>query len=101
MWRGLVILLVVVFDFASPMLPGAVSFLDGSLETDAGSYARGVGGRAPVSVPVPRYLATVVAPREPSLPESRITSARPPTPNLVRASHEPRSTAASSSQDDD
>ena len=103
MWFRRLTLLVAMYlalDFANPMMPGAVQLVGGSLETVAGCQAR--GAEAPV-------LAVAMGPLHLSLdlfqPEAalrvpaRIVSASPPVPVLIRASLEPRSTPASSSDD--
>jgi hypothetical protein len=97
----LLVAIYMALDFANPMMPGAVQFAHGSLETVAGCQAR--GGEVPA-------LAVTIAPRQLSLdlprPEPtlrtrrRVVSASPPVPILFRAPLEPRSTPASSPDDD-
>ena len=96
----LLAVLYLALDFANPMLPGAVQFLDGSLETDAGCYARSAKNPAPAVAPLPRRLSTVVSARKPTRATGRIISASPPAPVIFRAPVESRSTPASSPDDD-
>jgi hypothetical protein len=105
MWFHRVTLLVVIYlalDFANPMMPGAVQLVEGSIEMVAGCQARTAQDPTPVVTALPRYLSTIVPEREPTLSPARIGSASPPAPLLFRfrAPLEPRSTPASSSDDD-
>ena len=99
-----VTLLVVVYvalDFANPMMPGAVQLVSGSFETVAGCQARSAVVPAPAVMMVPRDLSTVVLPREPTLRAlGGVVSFFLPAPIFFRTSFEPRSTPASSSDDD-
>jgi hypothetical protein len=98
-----VTLLVVTYlalDFATPLMPGAVYWLDGSLDTDAGVFARGAKDPAPALTPLPSHLSTVVPSRKRALPTERIISASPPAPVLLFAPVRLRSTPASSPDDD-
>ena len=90
----------VSLDFANPMMPGAVQLVDGSLEMVAGCQARSAEDPAPAVTALPRHLSTIVPQREPTLPAGRIVSVSPPAPVFFRAPSEPRSTPASSSDDD-
>ena len=102
MWFRQVTLLVAVYlalDFANPMMPGAVQFVGGSLQTVAGCQARSAGDPAPM-VTLPRHLSTSVSQPEPTLPAGRFVSVSPPVPVLLRARLESRSTPASSADDD-
>jgi hypothetical protein len=96
----LLLAIQIALDFASPMMPGAVSLFDGSLETDAGCYGRSAKDPAPVVAPHPSPLSSVVSAREPTFPVERVISAAPPAPSLFSASVLPRSTLASSPDDD-
>jgi hypothetical protein len=97
----LLVVIYLVLDFANPMMPGAVQLVDGSLETVAGCQARSAEPPAPAVTTAPRHLSTLVPQREPTLRAlRRVVSASPPTPVLFRAPLEPRSTPASSSDDD-
>ena len=104
MWFRRVTLLVAIYlalDFANPMMPGAVQLVGGSLETVAGCQAR--SGEAPVLAVTmaPCHLSPTCPNRNPLIrAHRRVVSASPPVPVLFRASLEPRSTAASSSDDD-
>ena len=99
-----VTLLVVIYlalDFANPMMPGAVQIVGGSLETVAGCQVR--SGEAPVLAVtmVPFHLSLDLPQQEAALRAGRrVVSASPSVPVLFRASLEPRSTPASSSDDD-
>jgi hypothetical protein len=98
-----VTLLVVIYlalDFANPMMPGAVQLVDGSLEMVVGCQARSAEDPAPAVTAPPRHLSTIVPQREPILPAGRVACVSPPVPVLFRAPLEPRSTSASSSDDD-
>src|SRR5262245_31352716 len=98
-----VTLLVAVYlllDFATPMMPGAVQCMDGSLEADAGVFERGAKEPAPVVAPFPRHLSTVVPSRKRALPTEPVISGSPLAPILFRAPVRPRSTPASSLDDD-
>lgn len=92
----------VSLDFANPMMPGAVQLVDGSLEMVAGCQARSAEDAAPAVTALPRHLSTIVPQRELALPAGRVVSASLPAPVLFRfrAPREPRSTPASSSDDD-
>jgi hypothetical protein len=99
----LVTLLVGIYialDVATPMMPGAVQLLDGSLETDAGCYARSAKDPAPAVTPLLRPLSSVVSARKPTLPAGRVISVSPPLPVFFRALVKPSSTLASSPDDD-
>ena len=97
---ALLVVVYVALDFASPMLPGAVQWFDGSLETDTGVFARGVKDPAPAVTPLPSHLSTVVPSRKRPLPTERVISASPPASVLLLAPVRPRSTPASSPDDD-
>ena len=90
----------VLLDFASPQMPGAVQWSDGSLELDAGVFARGAKEPAPAVARFPSPLSTVVPSRKPALPTEPGISASPPAPILFRTPVRPRSTSASSPDDD-
>ena len=97
----LLVALYLALDFANPMMPGAVQIVGGSLETVAGCQAR--SGEAPVLAVtmVPCHLSLDLPQQEAALrAQSRVVSASPPVPVLFRASLEPRSTPASSTDDD-
>jgi hypothetical protein len=96
----LLVVICVALDFATPMMPGAVQFLDGSLETDTGCQTRRVTDPAPTVTALPRRLSTLVSPRRPILRTERVISASPPAPLLFRTPTEPHSTPASSPDDD-
>ncbi len=104
MWFHRVTLIVAIYlalDFANPMMPGAVQLVGGSLETVAGCQAR--SGEAPVltATIAPCPMVADVPQHEPVMRTHRwVTSASPPVPVLFRASFEPRSTVASSPDDD-
>ena len=104
MWFRRITLLVAIYlalDFANPMMPGAVQLVGGCLETVAGCQAR--SGETPVValMVVPRHLSPDLPQREPAFrARYRVVSDSPPVPVLFRAPLEPRSTAASSSDDD-
>ena len=103
MWFRQVTLLVAVYlalDFANPMIPGAVQLVGGSLQIVAGCQARSAEDPAPMVTALPRHLSTSVSQPEPTLPVGRVVSASPPAPVFFRAPLEPRSTPASSSDDD-
>jgi len=100
-----VALLVVIYlalDFANPMMPGAVQLVEGSIEMVAGCQARTAEDPAPIVTTIPRRLWTVMPRREPTLSAWQVLSVSPPTLFLLRfrAPLEPRSTPASSSDDD-
>jgi len=99
-WVPLLVLIYLALDFATPMMPGAVQFLDGSLEIDTGCQTRSIKDPAPAVTARPRRLSTLIPPRKPTLPAKRVLSASPPAPLLFRAPTEPRSTPASSPDDD-
>jgi hypothetical protein len=96
----LLIVIYLALDFATPMMPGAVQFVDGSLDLDAGCCGQRTKHPAPAVTALPRRLSTFVPPREPILPAGRVISASPPAPVFFRAPVEPRSTPASSPDDD-
>ena len=96
----LLVAIYLALDFANPMMPGAVQLVDGSLETVAGCQTRSAEVPAPAVTIVPRDISTVVPHREAARPTGRVVSASPPVPVLFRAPLEPRSTPASSSDDD-
>jgi hypothetical protein len=100
-----VTLLVVIYlalDFANPMMPGAVHLVEGSIEMVAGCQARTAEDPAPILTIVPRRLWTVTPQREPTRSAWQVLSVSPPTLFRLcfRAPLEPRSTPASSSDDD-
>jgi hypothetical protein len=97
---ALVLMVYLALDFANPMMPGAVQLVGGSLEAVSGCQARGAEVPAPAVTMAPRDLSTVVPQRDLTLPAARIVSVSPPAPILFRASFEPRSTPASSPDDD-
>ena len=102
-FRQVTLLLLIYFalDFANPMMPGAVQLVGGSLETVAGCQARTAEVPAPAVTAVPGDLSTLVPQPAPSVQAlARAAPFSPPTPVLFRTSFEPRSTAASSSDDD-
>jgi hypothetical protein len=96
----LLVAIYVALDFATPLMPGAVQWMDGSLETDAGVFARGGKDPAPAVTPLPSPLSTVVPSRKRALPTKRVISASPPAPVLLLAPVRPRSTPSSSPDDD-
>jgi hypothetical protein len=97
----LLVAIYLALDFANPMMPGAVQLVGGSLETVAGCQARGGEAPALAVTMVPCHLAPDLPEREPALRARwRVVSASPPVPVLFRAPLEPRSTPASSSDDD-
>jgi hypothetical protein len=93
---ALLVVIYVAWDFATPLMPGAVQWMDGSLETDTGTFARSGKDPAPAVTPLPSHLST----RKPALPTKRVISASPPAPVLLLAPVRPRSTPASSPDDD-
>jgi hypothetical protein len=99
---ALLVLIYLALDFANPMMPGAVHLVEGSIEMVAGCQARTAQDATPVVTAVPCYLSTVVPEREPALSPARIGSASPSPPLFFRFRPplEPRSTPASSSDDD-
>jgi hypothetical protein len=104
MWFRRLALLVAIYlalDFANPMMPGAVQFVAGSLETIAGCQAR--SGEAPVlTVTMDPSHFSLDLPQQEVAPrvQWRVVSASPPVRVLFRTSFDPRSTPASSSDDD-
>ena len=96
----LLVMIYLALDFANPMMPGAVQLVGGSLEMVAGCQARSGEEPAPVVRTVPRHLSTVVPQPEPILQAGQVICASPPVPALFRAPLDPRSTPASSSDDD-
>jgi len=97
----LLVAIYLTLDFANPMMPGAVQLVGGSLETIAGCQARSGEAPALAVAMVPCHLLPDLPQREPSLhARGRVVSASPPVPVLFRAPLEPRSTPASSSDDD-
>jgi hypothetical protein len=97
----LLLVLFVALDFATPMMPGAVQLIDdGSLEMDAGHYARRAKHQAPAVTLLPRDLSTVMHPRKPTLPTGQVNCTSPPAPVTFRAPLESHSTPASSPDDD-
>jgi hypothetical protein len=97
----LVVAIYLALDFANPMIPGAVQLVGGFLETVAGCQARSAEAPALAVTTVPCYLSSGMPQREPALRARRqVVAASPPVPVLVRAPLEPRSTPASSSDDD-
>jgi hypothetical protein len=104
MWFRRITLLVAIYlalDFANPMMPGAVQLVGGSLETVAGCQARSGEVSALAVTMFPCHLSADLPQREPAL-RARwwVVSASPPVPVLFRAPLEPRSTPASSPDDD-
>ena len=101
-FRRLVLLvgLYVALDFANPMMPGAVQLVGGSLQTVAGCQARSAEEPAPVTAVLPRHLSVIQPQRHLILPAARMMSTPSFTPVLFRTSFEPRSTPASSPDDD-
>jgi hypothetical protein len=83
--RATVLLLIcVVLDFATPMLPGAVEFTDGSLEADAGCYTRKAKDPALAPTPRPPCPSTVLPAPKPTLPTGRVNYVSPPAPVRLR-----------------
>jgi hypothetical protein len=101
-WLTLLVLIYLALDFGNPMMPGAVHLVEGSIEMIAGCQARAAEDPAPIVTTVPRRLWTVMPQREAVLSPWQALSVSPPTLVLVRyrAPLEPRSTPASSSDDD-
>jgi hypothetical protein len=100
-----VTLLVVIYlalDFANPMMPGAVQLVEESIEIVPGCQARTAEDPAPILTIVPRRLWTVTPQPELTRSAWQVLSVSPPTLFLLRfrAPLEPRSTPASSSDDD-
>jgi hypothetical protein len=98
----LLILVYLTLDVANPMMPGAVQLVEGSIEMVAGCQARTAEDPAPIITTLPRRLCAVMRQREPTLSAWQVLSVSPPAPFLLRfrAPLEPRSTPASSSDDD-
>ena len=95
------VVLYLALDFANPMMPGAVQLIGGFLETVAGCQARTAEAPAPAITTVPRDLSTVVPQRGPTARAlGRIVSASPDGPPRFHTPLEPRSTLASSPDDD-
>jgi hypothetical protein len=94
------VIVYLLLDFATPLMPGAVQWIDGSLEADAGAFARGTKQPAPAVAPRPSNVSTVVPSPKRALPTEPIISGSPPVPILFRAPVRPRSTPASSLDDD-
>lgn len=95
------VVLYLALDFANPMMPGAVQLIGGCLETVAGCQARNAQAPAPSITTVPRDLSTVVPRRDPTARAiGRVVSASPHVAPLLRSPLEPRSTLASSPDDD-
>lgn len=97
----LLVAMYLALDFANPMMPGAVQLVGGSIETVAGCHARSGEAPALAVTMVPSHLSPGLPQRERALrARRRVVSASPPVPLLFRAPLEPRSAAASSSDDD-
>src|SRR5439155_25092534 len=96
----LLVAIYLALDFATPLMPGAVQWIDGSLEADAGVFARSAKEPAPAVAPLPSHLSTVVPSRKRALTTGPVIPASPPAPILFRAPVRPRTTAASSPDDD-
>lgn len=97
----LLVLIYLALDFANPMMPGAVQLVGGSFETVAGCQARSAEVPTPAVAVVPRDRSNIVPQRE-LTPRAlaRAVPFSPSAPVLFRTSFEPRSTPASSSDDD-
>ncbi len=97
----LLVAIYLALDFANPMMPGAVQLVGGSLETVAGCQARSGEAQVLAATIAPCPVVADVPQHEPVIRAHRcVVSASPPVPVLFRASFEPRSTVASSSDDD-
>jgi hypothetical protein len=96
----LLVTIHLMLDFANPLMPGAVWWSDGSLETDAGVFARSLKDPAPGVTPLPSDLSVVVVSRKLARPTERVTSASPRAPVLLLVAARPRSSPASSPGDD-
>lgn len=97
----LLVAIYLALDFANPMMPGAVQLIGGCLQTVAGCQARGGEVSAPAFTKNPWELSSDVLSQALALRAGRrVVSASPPVPVLFRASLEPRTTPASSSDDD-
>jgi hypothetical protein len=97
----LLVAIYLALDFANPMMPGAFQLVHGSVETVAGCQAR--SGEAPVLAvtTAPWALSLEVPQLQPSVRASQwVISFSPPVPVLFRTPFEPRSTFASSPDDD-
>jgi hypothetical protein len=99
-WVALLVVIFIVVDFATPMLPGAVQLTDGSLEIDSGLYGRRANGLAPAVAPQPPHVSTVEPARHLTFHAGRVDCTSPPAPLLFRALLRPHSTPASSLDDD-
>ena len=97
-WVALLVV-IVTLDFATPMLPGAVQLVDGSLEIDAGLCGRPGRDLAPAVAPHPYYHSTVV-PARPTLQARRVDRTPPPASRIFRTPLELHSARASSLDDD-
>src|SRR5262245_52917288 len=96
----LLVAIYLTLDFASPLMPGAVQWTDGSLETDAGAFARSPKEPASSVEPFPSHLSTVVPSWKRALPTEPVISDSSPAPIVIPAPVRPRSTPASSPDDD-
>ena len=99
-WVTLLVATYLALDFATPMLPGAVQLVDGSLEVVAGCPARSAEKPVPAVTALARQPSTFRSQPRLSVPAARMISASAPVPVLFRAPLEFRSTPASSSDDD-
>lgn len=90
----LLVMVYVALDFANPMMPGAVQFVHGCLETVAGCGLRGGEVPTPIVTMSPRHARQPVAPAPSASPSGpRIVSVSPPVPSLFRAPFEPSRTS--------
>jgi hypothetical protein len=97
---AVLVTIYLVLDFATPLMPGAVWWGDGSLQTDAGVFAHRSKNPAPVATPLPDDFSRVVPLRKRAFPTELVISASPPPPVLLLAAVRPRSILASSPDDD-
>src|SRR4029434_7783133 len=59
-WVTLLTAICLTLDFADPMMGGAVCFVDGTVEADAGCHARSVEDPAPAGTPTQCHFSTVM-----------------------------------------
>jgi hypothetical protein len=101
--RGVTLLVAIylALDFANPMMPGAVQLVAGSIASVDGCQARGIEIPGSAVTMAPEHLvADLPQPAPARLARRRVVSVCPLVPAHVRASLGPRSTLASSSDDD-
>jgi hypothetical protein len=101
-WRLVTLLLAiyVAMDLANPMMPGALQLVGASLKAVDGCQSNGVDAPDPLVPAVSRRVAPVVGRREaPLRPVTRAVRRTSASPPPVRSPLEPKSPAASLSDD--